>query len=291
MKSLLLHIILIILLSNSCLKAPKNAKSCDVINNTNDFFTIQSNADSPGRAYNVFCKKVDVFGIYVYGTCKVEDNDLLRAANILAQYLDNNEDGIIDNQMVLDKMIENKAAMVMFGKERSSFKNRFFRTNSGVYGPESAQDLYGEETHPNWNYNAPFDAAFEEVLHLVTTKGYSLVYPNVFGEFQGSEIANAMDIARGGFYNEIPSQYPSSAWYSYDDKTCEYGCQVSEYFYWALTSLLGAQAYEGRIDEIRHEWRANTPQLIESMDPAVYAILTDSTYKLPSILPDGSYQR
>ena len=189
-------------------------------------------------------------------------------------------------------MIENKAAMVMFEKERSTLKNRFLRTNSGDYGPESAQDLYGEETHPNWNYNAPFDAAFEEVLHLVTTKGYSLVYPNVFGEFQGSEIANAMDIARGGFYNEIPSQYqPSSAWYSYGDKTCEYDCQVSEYFYWALTSLLGAQAYEGRIDEIGHEWKANTPELVESMDPAIYAILTDSTYKLPSILPDGSYQR
>lgn len=275
----------------SCIKAPKNAKSCDVINNTNDFFNIQSNADSPGRAYNVFCKKIDVFGIYVYGTCKVEDNDLLRAANILAQYLDNDEDGVIDNQLVLDKMIENKAAMVMFGTERSSFKNRFFRTNSGDYSPESAQDLYGEETHPNWNYNAPFDAAFEEVLHLVTTKGYSLVYPNVFGEFQGSQISNAMDIARGGFYNEIPSQYPASAWYSYDDKTCEYGCQVSEYFYWALTSILGAQAYEGRIDEIGHEWKANTPELVESMDPAVYAILTDSTYSLPSILPDGSYQR
>ena len=109
----------------SCMKAPKDAKSCDVINNTNDFFTIQSNDDSPGRAYNVFCKKVNVFGIYVYGKCKVEDNDLLIAANILAHYLDNDEDGIIDNPLVLDKMIENKAAMVMFGKEGLHLKIDF----------------------------------------------------------------------------------------------------------------------------------------------------------------------
>ena len=111
----------------SCMKAPKNAKSCDVINNTNDFFTIQSNADSPGRAYNVFCKKVDVFGIYVYGTCKVEDKDLLRAANILAQYLDNNEDGIIDNQLVLNKMIENKKEFKLISKKNpKSLKIKVF---------------------------------------------------------------------------------------------------------------------------------------------------------------------
>ena len=130
------------LLFFSCLKAPKTAKSCPIVNNTEDFFTIQDNTDSPGRAYNVFCKKVNVFGVYVYGTCKVEDSDLLRAANILAQYLDNDEDGLVDNPLVLQKMIENKAAMAMFGKENSSFKRRFFRTNEGNYTPESAQDLY-----------------------------------------------------------------------------------------------------------------------------------------------------
>ena len=279
------------LLFFSCLKAPKTAKSCAIVNNTDDFFTIQNNTDSPGRAYNVFCKKVNVFGVYVYGTCKVEDSDLLRAANVLAQYLDNDEDGLVDNPLVLQKMIENKAAMAMFGKENSSLKRRFFRTNEGDYTPESAQDLYGEETHPNWNNNSPFDAAFEEVLHLVTTKGYSLVYPDVFGEFKGSLIANAMDIARGGSFDEIPSQYPSSAWYTYDDQTCEYGCQVSEYFYWALTSLLGAQDFPGRYDEIGHEWKANTPSLVESMDSDVYNILTDTLYKLPGVLPDGSYRR
>ena len=279
------------LLFFSCLKAPKTAKSCAIVNNTEDFFTIQDNTDSPGRAYNVFCKKVNVFGVYVYGTCKVEDSDLLRAANVLAQYLDNDEDGLVDNPLVLQKMIENKAAMAMFGKENSSFKRRFFRTNEGDYTPESAQDLYGEETHPNWDNNSPFDAAFEEVLHLVTTKGYSLVYPDVFGEFKGSLIANAMDIARGGSFDEIPSQYPSSAWYTYDDQTCEYGCQVSEYFYWALTSLLGAQDYPGRIDEIGNEWKLNTPELLQNNDTSVYSILTNPIYALPTTLPDGSYRK
>ena len=96
-----------------------------------------------------------------------------------------------------------------------------------------------------------------------------------------------MDIARGGQFTEIPETYPSSAWYTYDDQTCEYGCMVTEYFYWALTSILGAQ--KNRSDEIGQEWKLNTKDLVQTNDPAIYSLLTDSTYKLPSILPDGTY--
>ena len=50
-----------------------------------------------------------------------------------------------------------------------------------------------------------------------------------------------MDKARGGQFTEIPNQYPSSAWYTYDDETCDYKCMSTEYIYWALTSILGGQ--------------------------------------------------
>lgn len=237
----------------------------------------------------MFCKKVNVFGVILYATPNVTDQDLLYAANVMAQYLDNNEDGIIDNQLVLDKMIENQSSMVLFGTENSKNQRPAFNSARNIEDQYKLQDLYGNEIHPNWNYDSPFDATYEEVLHLITHSGYSQVYPAVFGEEQGSEIANAMDIVRGGQYFSIPSSYPSDAWYSYDDNTCEYDYQVTEYFYWALTSLLGAQ--EGRLDEIGHEWKANTPMLVQSMDPTVFILLTDSTYHLPTVLPDGSYQR
>ena len=288
MRALLL-VGLILVLSFSCRKSPKSPATCEFSNAGNDFFTIVDNNDSPERAFNVFCKKVDVFGLKVYAVAGVTDAELLHCANVLAQYLDNDEDGVIDNQLVLDKMLDNKACMTLFSKERSAEQRRFFNS---LHGDEYVtQDLYGTETFPGWNLTSPFDATLEEVLHLVTFSGYSRVYPSVFGEMQGSEIANAMDLARGGQFTDIPSAYPAGAWYSYDDKTCEYNCQVTEYFYWALTSLLGAQDYPGRLDEIGHEWKANTPVLVQSMDPAVYALLTDTTYQLPTQLPDGSYQR
>ena len=90
-------------------------------------------------------------------------------------------------------------------------------------------------------------------------------------------------------FTTIPNPYPAGAWYSYDDTTCDYSCMATEYMYWSLTSILGAQ--ENRLNEIGHEWKLNTAALVESDDPAVFQLLTDPEYKLPTILPDGTYMR
>ena len=291
MSKVLLLLVILNVVFVSCRKAPKAASECDFTNVKEDNFTIVNNDDSPERPFNIFCKKVNVFGVYIYATENVSDADLLHASNIMAQYLDNNEDSIVDNPLVLEKMLENQSVMVLFGSEKSSKKRVFLRSANKLEGAYVFQDLYGDEIHPSWNRNSPFDATLEEVLHLITHTGFSKVYPSVFGEQKGSEIANAMDKARGGKFDDVPSNYPSNTWYTYDDKTCEYNCQVTEYFYWALTSLLGAQDYPGRYDEIGQEWKANTPSLLESKDSEVYGILTDTVYKLPSVLPDGTYRR
>ena len=111
----------------------------------------------------------------------------------------------------------------------------------------------------------------------------------MWGEDVRTAVGNAMDVARGGRFLEIPDSYPESAWYHYDDETCDYGCQIVEYTYWAFTSILGAQDYEGRLAKIEHEWELNTRELVETRDPAIYALLTDPIYKLPTRLPDGKY--
>ena len=146
----------IILIFMSCRKAPETAESCEFSNSEENNFTIINNDDSPERAFNVFCKKVDVFGVYIYATENVSDMDLLHTANIMAQYLDNNEDSIVDNPLVLDKMVENQSVMVLFGNENSSKKRIFLRSENKLEGSYVFQDLYGSEIYPDWNLNFPF---------------------------------------------------------------------------------------------------------------------------------------
>jgi|TARA_B110000261_G_scaffold39825_1_gene46642 hypothetical protein len=277
-KILLIKTIVVSLLIITSCKKDDNIP----INAGNDpNFTIVTHSDNGFSSFN---RKVVVFGIDIYAVVAVEDAKLLHTANVMAQYLDNDEDGIVDDQLVLNKMIENKAFMVMWKNEND--------LNIDPPNGREGQDLGNDETHPNFVSNGKtgeFDASLEEVLHIINNAGHSYAYPEAFGQNVGSDLANAMDIARGGQFMTIPNEYPINAWYTYDDQTCDYSnCQTVEYLYWALTSMLGAQ--ENRLDDIDNEWKLNTNQKVEDTDSAIFSLLTNPTYKMPTVLPDGSYK-
>lgn len=249
---------------------------------------IQANPNADHPVFGVFGKYVNVFGVSVYATSDVPDAKILHAANVMAQYLDNDMDGAPDNPLIVAEMAQQNASLIMFNSEESSAEEQFLDNLDETYFT-STQPLYGFETHPEGSQGEAFDATLEEVLHLITHVGYASAYPEIFGEEAGSEVADAMNIARGGYFENIPTQYPAEAWYTYDDSTCDYGCQVTEYTYWALTTLLGAQDYPGRAGMISQEWQLTTAETLEIGDPAIYAILTNSEYHLPIVLPDGQY--
>jgi hypothetical protein len=277
-KILLIKTIVVSLLIITSCKKDDNIP-IDAGNDPN--FTIVTHSDN---GFSSFSRKVVVFGIDIYAVVAVEDAKLLHTANVMAQYLDNDEDGIVDDQLVLNKMIENKAFMVMWKNEND--------LNIDPPNGREGQDLGNDETHPNFVSNGKkgeFDASLEEVLHIINNAGHSYAYPEAFGQKVGSDLANAMDIARGGQFMTIPNEYPINAWYTYDDQTCDYSnCQTVEYLYWALTSMLGAQ--ENRLDDIDNEWKLNTSQKVEDTDSAIFSLLTNPTYKMPTVLPDGSYK-
>jgi len=266
----------------SCSKDDAPSNTAEIIEPGNDpNFTIIAHTDAGFTSFN---RKVEVFGIDIYAVSGVEDSKLLHAANVMAQYLDNDEDGVVDDQLVLDKMLDNRAFLVRWASEND--------LNIEPPSDRLGQDLGNDETVPNFVSNGKtgqFDAALEEVLHIINNAGHSSAYPNAFGQNAGSDLANAMDIARGGQFMTIPETYPENAWYTYDDTTCDYAsCQTIEYLYWAITSMLGAQ--ENRLNEIGHEWKLNTNALVQSTDTAIYTLLTNPTYKMPTVLPDGSYR-
>ena len=87
----------------------------------------------------------------------------------MAQYLDNDEDGEVDNSLVHDMMLDNNACMVMW----NNMSDLMFLSPPNTV---LVQDLGNDETMAEWHTNGMigrFDAALEEVLHIITHAGYA----------------------------------------------------------------------------------------------------------------------
>ena len=246
------------------------------------------------NASNVFTKSVEVFGLRVLATDSVPDAKVLHTANVLAEYLDNDENGTVDQPEVLAKLLGNSnseiATMVLFESEseQESFMDSF-ETLMQIL--TRSQNLFADEIFENGSSGNDRDATLEEVLHLVTDLGWDEAFPDIWGERKGSSVANAMDLARGGYFENVPAQYPDSAWYTYYDETSDYPTQITEYVYWATTTHLGAQNWQGRNhSNYTNEWTPYTKEMLAQTDPAVVNLMTSDDYRFPVMkLPDGNY--
>ncbi|MGD2018252.1 MAG: hypothetical protein PVJ89_09060 [Planctomycetota bacterium] len=242
-----------------------------------------------------FDRVVEVFGVHVLATPSTDAAKVEHAATILAEWIDNDEDGAPDDPAAHEVLVEGGAFLVMPATEREMERlhRRLDFEALEEAGFHIGQDLYGEETlpagPPHVMARGRFDAALEEVLHLVSN-GWVEAHPEALGYRPGSRLTDAMDLARGGRFRRVPRRYPEAAWYHYDDRTCDYECMAAEYLYWALTSHLGGQAFPGRAEEIAIEWECPTPELLAARDPAVVELLTDPALPLPRVLPDGEYR-
>jgi len=243
-----------------------------------EYFTI---GPVPGNApqgfSQVFSKHVDVLGAHVYASGSTPNSKVLHSANVLAQYLDNDENGVVDDPVLEANLTARHASVVMWPTE-GAFENSGAEDiiPDSVWDTVLTQLLFGEETNPGYPGNNEFDWALEENLHLVYG-GLVEVYPSVFGDHHNSDLADAMDVVISG------------GWYHYNDPTCDYGCKVAEFHYWALTSMLGAQNYPWRINEIADEWELPTAALMQQHASAAVAVLTNPAYHQATVLPDGTY--
>ena len=112
---------LILLSYSSCIINDNIKDTSAVIDPGNDpNFKIIVNTDAGFENFN---RKVVVFNIPVYAFTTVEDAKLLHFANILAQYLDNDEDGIVDNLIVHNDLKANNGFLFIYSTdlEKDSF--------------------------------------------------------------------------------------------------------------------------------------------------------------------------
>ena len=109
MKNFLLSVTILFLITALSCKEDSNSNHSDPISPGNDpNFTIISHSDTGFTSTN---RKVMVFGIPIYAFYNVEDSKLLHAANIMAQYLDNDENGTVDNSLLLSTLLNNEAVL------------------------------------------------------------------------------------------------------------------------------------------------------------------------------------
>lgn len=216
---------------------------------------------------------VVVFGVPIFATKYTNIEKVQHAANILAEYLDNDGDGCPDKKVV-DALLESKAAMIYTlngGREMEVFQAINADPALRPYLPElneqAAKDLigvHGSGVNPLWHsghgkvgHSEQFDEAVEEILHMVTDAGWEVADPQTFNTAQGSgsQLTKCLDLAKGD-------------WFTYDDDSCDYACHATEYLFWLVTTVTtGGRCNNG-------EWALCTADDVKSRDPCGYALVT-----------------
>ena len=271
--------------SIACNGADQNAIDPGPIGTKN--LEVVENPHKDNAALQGFSTYAEVFGLRVYAEDGFTEAQVLHAVSVLAELIDNDEDGTPDDEVLVTQLQKAGFIMPMFNDEGSSAMRSF---EKNYEGDGVSAVLFANEVDPNQPGHWGADASVEEIMHTINHRGHVEIYPEAFGiEPNSSLMSEAMDIARGGQFTSVPNNYPEEAWYHYDDKTCDYGCMAIEYIYWAQVSNMEILNDPDTCAGIANEWEPCSKALLEGMDTRMYALITDPAYKLPQNAPDGIY--
>lgn len=220
--------------------------------------------DCPG---GVFDRQARVFGVLTLcATEGVSADKLTHAANVAAEWLDNNGDGRADEPRVIAAMEQTQPFLIMTPKGPG---RAVMRAVEPALRSRVGQDLGANETNPAEGR----DAAQEEIHHLVLNAGWKQAFPDLFMDAPGSVLYGQWE------------QAEAQGNYAYNDPTCDAACKVTEFFYLATAAYLGS-ADDLASDEMRLKTRA---ALSESL-PGTAALIENPAYAYPRFhWPGGTY--
>jgi len=197
-----------------------------------------------------FIKVACPFGVLIAGTEEYNDEFLLFGANVLANILDQDSDGIADDPAVIKKLTYKK------GKKKGALLACGISEEQESRGEELRDDVFDYafscQTWRGWDVARKVKGIMmEEAFHLVHQNGYAVVYPDELGmnDFTSSvvsrETARLQCVEPGWFHheNECPSDSPrppGDPASSPLEGTCnEPSCDVAEFYKMALFLAIG----------------------------------------------------
>ena len=169
-------------------------------------FELEENPYSNHPAFGIFSKYVNVLDcINIFSESSIPDEKVLHVASVVAELLDNDEDGIVDDPLIEASLIELNTIMPVFQSENGTSIETFFDNfDDGCTGAV----LFRNEIDPNHPGHWGNDATVEEVLHTINACGHVEVYPSLYTlEPNSSYLTDAMDVARCGQFTTIPGSY------------------------------------------------------------------------------------
>ncbi len=238
-------------------------------NNVPDEFKDQKNKLSSSPV-GYFVKSAVVFDAYtIYGTKNVPDVKLKHVAQVAAQWLDNDQDGKIDDINLLNTLKKTKPVILMSDK---GFGNRQYSELFSAFPDSELQDLSAEET----NNPRRRDASQEEVHHLIMNAGFVKMLPKVFSHQRNV----------GSTLFKIWKYANDNGLYAYDDETCDDGCKTIEFVYLASAAYLDSQA-----DLFSDEMRVKTRRALQEKLPEIIKLFESDQYVYPiHMWPNGNYK-
>lgn len=275
---------------------------------------------SGGSGYLSPCARVtSVFKVPIcltraaWDTCSGNPSKCNHVANVMAQLLDNNEDGVVDDQAVVDLMIAERYFLYVPQNEDEygDFPMEGKGQLSGLWeatpnscdvptnrGATTARSTWAGSRSSTSGCSPNRDATVEEALHLITEAAAQL-YPSKWGtsEDYSSQAGAAIQSANGncgwGYAGNFkdPSTGECAGQYAYDDETCDARCIIVEGIYWAVVSYIGGLYTDERAAGAQNEWLMTTPdegmpvipegvsnaKSLQAGAPALYALVSDTT--------------
>lgn len=249
--------------------------------------------DPENKLFNSKIKYVNVFNcVDIIAVNDVPDKHILHVANVIAEWLDNNQDGIIDNSDVYYKLHglteKNKATMIIPMKEKdmqliNSIRLTYFR---------HSQSISNDNIRINGSSGENIDNTIKKTLNLITRFGWCQVNP-LLNLDKESLLGKATNNARGGLFYSVPENYPDLAWYKSTDNTCNYECHIIEYLYLITITYLGGfnkDNWPGRPLKHKTLWALTNKEELKNQDNQGYKILENiDNYPLQK-LPVGKYK-